>query len=86
MDFVLDLSEGLDILLTIICKTSRRATIFVGKFNYKARDWAKLVWNRLDIAGWGHLVAILFDWDLIFMDSKKKINIVVQIQQKLIVY
>ena len=69
MDFILGLPGEFDTLLTVTCKFSKRATIIVGKSTYKAKDWAKLLINRLQISDWGLPAAIISDRDPKFMSE-----------------
>ena len=54
IDFVLALpltEQGLDCLLTITCKFSKRLNLTAGESTYLAKEWALLVLDRVQIVG-----------------------------------
>ena len=72
MDFVLALpltEEGLDCLLTITCKFSKRLNLIAGKTTYSAKEWALLVLERLQLSDWGIPSAIISDRDPKFLSE-----------------
>ena len=72
MDFVLALpstKQGLDCLLTITCKFSKRLNLIAGKTTYSAKEWALLVLERLQLADWGIPSAIISDRDPKFLSE-----------------
>ena len=80
MNFIMIISNDLNILLTITCKFSKRITIISDKSTYNVRNWIIKMMNRLLTIDWNIFAAIIFDrdskflsefWDTIF----KKLNV-----------
>ena len=73
MDFIVALpittKDGLDCLLTITDKFSKRVLLVPGKTTYTASEWADLVLAALCQYGWGVPLAIISDRDAKFMSE-----------------
>jgi Reverse transcriptase (RNA-dependent DNA polymerase)/RNase H-like domain found in reverse transcriptase/Integrase zinc binding domain len=66
LDFILALPEspeGFNVLLTMTDKYSKRVALIPGKDTWKAKDWAKALFDRLCIADWGFPKQIISDRD-----------------------
>ena len=70
-DFVLALPdvEGLDSVLTLTDKFSKRIMLIPGAKTYKASQWAERMLAELTRQGWGIPVAIISDRDSKFLSS-----------------
>ena len=60
---------GLDAVLTVTCRFSKRVTFIPGKSTYDAAQWASLLLERLAIGDWGILSAIISDCDAKFLSE-----------------
>ena len=71
MDFVLALPDcnGMNVLLTITDKFTKRVLLLPGKDTYGAEDWAPIVISALLSHDWGVPCAIISDRDRKFMSS-----------------
>ena len=80
MNFIMIISNDLNILLTITCKFSKRITIISDKSTYNVKDWVIKMMNRFLTVDWSIFAAIISDrnskflsefWDTIF----KRLNV-----------
>ena len=72
MDFIVSLpvtATGLDSLLTITDKFSKRILLLPGKTTYSAAEWAEVFLANLSQHGWGIPVATISDRDAKFMSA-----------------
>ena len=71
MDFVLALPEndGLDTLLTVTDKFTKRVLLIAGKITWMAKDWAIALINGLQQSDWGIPRGIISDRDPRFMSD-----------------
>ena len=69
IDFILVLSDELNITMFVICKHFKRTSLILDKETYEAKKWANALLNRLLIADWDISKAIIFDRDSKFMSD-----------------
>ena len=59
MNFVMSISNNMNIFLIIICKFSKRVIIFADKTIFSTEKWANLVLKRLQTTNWNISAAII---------------------------
>ena len=72
IDFILALpltADGLDCVLSVTCKLSKRITLIPGKNTWTAKQWADALIERLWIANWGMPKVIISDRDRKFLSG-----------------
>jgi hypothetical protein len=72
IDFILALpltADGLDCVLSVTCKLSKRITLIPGKNTWTAKQWADALIERLWIADWGMPKVIISDRDRKFLSG-----------------
>ena len=52
MNFIINLLKNLDLVLIIICKTSKRVSLIFEKIKWNASTWANVLLNRLLLTDW----------------------------------
>ena len=71
-DFILALpvtDDGMDCILSITDKFSKRVTFVVGKSTWSAAEWAVVILDRLAIADWGLPAVVISNRDRKFMSE-----------------
>lgn len=72
IDFMLAFPKtlsGLDCMMSVTCKFSKRATVIPGAINWDAMQWAAALLERLDISDWGLPKVIISDRDRKFLSD-----------------
>ena len=72
LDFILALpesKEGYNYAMSVTCKFSKRVTIIPGNAKFTARQWAKALLERLELADWGIPKVIISDRDRKFISE-----------------
>lgn len=72
IDFILALPQshtGLDSIMSVTCKFSKRVSLVPGKNTWAANDWSDALLERLEIADWGLPKIIISDRDKKFLSQ-----------------
>lgn len=72
IDFILALPQsilGLDCLMSVTCKFSKRVSLIPGKNTWSAGEWSSALLERLEIADWGLPKVIISDRDKKFLSQ-----------------